>query len=53
LQLLILASELPQLILELLNPHFRVDILGLREGMRTKRQHRGDGRSARNSMKSG
>ena len=30
LQLLILAGELPQLILELLNSHFRVDVIGLR-----------------------
>jgi hypothetical protein len=33
LQLLILAGELPQLILKLLNPHFRVAV-GLREGLR-------------------
>ena len=31
LQFLILAGELPQLVLKLLNPHFRVDIIGLRE----------------------
>ncbi len=53
LQLLILAGELPQLILELLNPHFGVDILGLCESMRTKRQHRGHGRATCNSMKPG
>ena len=34
LQLLILAGELPQLILKLLNPHFRVDPIGLCEGLR-------------------
>jgi hypothetical protein len=33
LQLLILAGELPQLILKLLNPHFRVGTIGLREGV--------------------
>jgi hypothetical protein len=51
LQLLILAGELPQLILKLLNSHFR--IIGLRRYLRGQRQHRGDGRGARNSMKSG
>jgi hypothetical protein len=30
LQLLVLAGELPQLILKLLNSHFRIDIAGLR-----------------------
>ena len=53
LQLFILAGELPQLILKLLNPHFRVGIVGLRESLRTKRQHRGHCRGTRNSMKSG
>ncbi len=53
LQLFILAGELPQLILKLLNPHFRVGIVGLRESLRTKRQHRGHRRGAHNSMKSG
>jgi hypothetical protein len=62
LQLLILASQLPQLILELLNPHRRVFIIGLRQnllrqdllrqGARTKRQHRRQSRDARNSVKS-
>ena len=33
LQLLILAGELPQLILKLLNPHFRVETFGLGEGL--------------------
>jgi hypothetical protein len=33
LQLFILAGELPQLILKLLDPHFRIDIIGLREGL--------------------
>jgi len=49
LQLLILAGELPQLILELLNPHFRINILGLRESVRTQRQHRGHGHGMCNS----
>ncbi|HKB82643.1 MAG TPA: hypothetical protein VKD04_05485, partial [Burkholderiales bacterium] len=53
LQFLILAGELPQLILKLLNPHFRIGILGLGERLRTKREHRGHGRGACNSMKSG
>jgi hypothetical protein len=30
LQFLVLAGELPQLIFELLNSHFRVDVVGLR-----------------------
>ena len=34
LQFLVLAGELPQLVLKLLNSHFRVDIVGLREGLR-------------------
>ena len=53
LQLLILAGELPQLVLKLLNPHFRVDIRRLCEGMRPERQHRGHGRGTCNSWKSG
>jgi len=53
LQLLVLASELTQLILELLNAHFRIDILGLRRGLRCQRQHRNDGSGAGNSMKPG
>ncbi len=51
LQLLVLAGELPQLILKLLNSHFRV--IGLRRYLRGQRQHRGDCRGVRNSMKSG
>jgi hypothetical protein len=53
LQLLVLAGDLPQLILKLLNSHFRVDIVGLRKCLRAKRQHRGENRGAGNSMKSG
>jgi hypothetical protein len=34
LQLFILAGELPQLILKLLNPHFRIDVVGLRVRLR-------------------
>ena len=33
LQLLVLAGELPQLILKLLNAHFRVDGIGLRQSL--------------------
>jgi hypothetical protein len=33
LQFLVLAGELPQLILKLLNPHFRVDSIGLRQSL--------------------
>ena len=36
LQFFILAGELPQLILKLLNPGFRVDILGLGQGRQTQ-----------------
>jgi hypothetical protein len=39
LQFLVLAGELPQMILKLLDSHFRVDVTGLREGPRTQRQH--------------
>jgi hypothetical protein len=53
LQLLILAGELPQLILKLLDPHFRVGILGLRERLRAKRQHRSHCSGTCNSVKSG
>ena len=57
LQFLVLAGELPQLILKLLNPDFRIDIVGLGESRRTQdrrtqHQHRGDSRGARNLMKS-
>jgi len=53
LQFLILSGELPQLILKLLNSHFRVDVIGLRQRLRGQRQHGGDGRRARKLMKSG
>ena len=59
LQFLVLAGELPQLILELLNPHLRIDIVGLRQRRRRRtrpantapasRRRRGAG----NFMKSG
>ena len=52
-QLLVLAGELPQPILELLNAHLRIDIVGLRERLRRcQRQHRGHCRGAGNLMKS-
>jgi hypothetical protein len=54
LQFLVLAGELAQPILKLLDSHFQVRIVGLLgEGRRSKRQHRGQGRGAGNSMKSG
>ena len=62
LQFLVLAGELPQLILELLNAHRRIFVIGLRQdccaetcctNLRTKRQHRRHCRDAGNSMKSG
>ena len=53
LQFLVLAGELPQLILELLDAHFRVGIVGLRQHLRRQRQHRGDRHGAGSSMKSG
>ena len=56
LQFLILAGELPQLILELLNAHLRIVVIGLRQReclANDKRQHRGHRRGAGNSMKSG
>ena len=52
LQLLVLAGELPQLILKLLDPHFRIGIVGLRAKPATasdQRQHRGERRGAGNS----
>ena len=57
LQFLVLAGELPQLILKLLNPDFRINVVGLGErrqtqDRRTQHQHRGDSRGARNLMKS-
>jgi len=57
LQFFILASELPQLILKLLHPQFRIDVVGLRLGlrktMRRKRQHRGEYDGAGNDTRSG
>jgi hypothetical protein len=53
LQFFILAGELPQLILKLLNSRFRIDIIGLRERLRTQREHRRQCRGACNLMKSG
>ena len=53
LQLLVLAGELPQLVLELLDAHFRVGSSDCAERLRRQRQHRGDRRGAGNSMKSG
>jgi hypothetical protein len=44
---------LPQLVFKLLNPGLRIDIIGLREGLRTQRQHRGQRYGARNFMKPG
>jgi hypothetical protein len=39
LQFLVLPGELPQLVFELLDPHLRIDIVGLRQrrGMRRER----------------
>jgi len=34
LQLLVLAGELPQPVLQLLDAHFRIRIVGLRQGLR-------------------
>jgi hypothetical protein len=63
LQFLVLAGELAQLILELLNAHFRIGVVGLRQDLRSQdlrsqdvrrhRQHRGDRRGAGRSVKSG
>jgi hypothetical protein len=56
LQLLVLAGELPQLVLELLNAHFRIRILRKGpggQGLRRQHQHRGDRRGAGSFMKSG
>src|SRR5207248_6409794 len=43
LQFLVLAGQLPQLVFQPLDAHFRIRILRLREGLRAERQHRGDG----------
>ena len=52
LQLLVLAGELPQLILKLLDSHFQVGIVGLLgKGVRAQGQHRGQGRGAGNSVR--
>ncbi len=53
LQFLVLPGELPQLVFELLNPDFRVDIVGLRKRLRAQHQHREQRRGMRNFMKSG
>jgi hypothetical protein len=63
LQFLVLAGQLPELILELLNAHLRILVVGLRQDLlrqgllrprlRTKRQHRRQRRDAGNSRKSG
>jgi hypothetical protein len=54
LQLLVLAGELPQLVLKLLDPHFRIAaIIRLRKRLRTKRKHRGECHDTRNSMEFG
>jgi hypothetical protein len=37
LQFFVLARKLPQLVFQLLDPHFRVDIVGLRKRCGTKR----------------
>jgi hypothetical protein len=52
LQFLVLAGELPQLALELLDPHLRIAIVGLRQRarrqrLRSQRQHRGQRQCAR------
>jgi hypothetical protein len=52
LQLLILASELAQLIFELLDPHFRVGVIGLRRSLRGQREQRRECHGAGKSMKS-
>jgi hypothetical protein len=54
LQLLILAGELPQLVLKLLDPDFRIDVVSLlRERRRDGREHRGHYGRARRLRKSG
>ncbi len=56
LQFLVLAGELPQPVLELLDSHFQIGIIGLlrAEGLANEQhQHRGNRHGAGNSMKSG
>jgi hypothetical protein len=57
LQFFVLAGELPDLILQLLNPDLRVDLVGLRQrlrrSLRTQPERRGQRRRARYFMKSG
>jgi hypothetical protein len=53
LQLLVLAGQLAQLILEPLDPHFGVGIFGLRESLRRQSQHRGNCRGTGHIKKPG
>ena len=46
LQFLVLAGQLPQLVFQPLDPHFRIGIVGLRESLGRQSQHRGNRRSA-------
>ena len=47
LQFLVLAGELAQLVLQLLDAHFRVGVIRLRQGLRGYRKSHGDRRDAR------
>ena len=51
LQFLVLAGELPKLVLQPLDAHFEVGILG--KGLRSNGEHRGGSRGAANDVKSG
>src|SRR3954452_13145623 len=54
LQLLVLAGELPQLVLKLLDADFRIDVVALlRERLRGGREHRDHQGRARSRRKSG
>ncbi len=44
LQFLVLARQLPQLIFQPLDTHFRIGVIGLRKHLGTQREQRGDGR---------
>lgn len=53
LQLFVLAGELPQLVLEVIDLHLRIAVIRLRKRLRSKREHRGGCHGTRNSMEFG
>jgi hypothetical protein len=53
LQLLVLAGELPQLVFQPLNAHFRIRVIRLRQRLRGQGKARGERSDASQLMKSG